>query len=54
MQYFEIIIAAMLLGLALYQFARSLRSKSKGECSSCSGCQTKCPDEKEDSILLLK
>lgn len=54
MQYLEIFIAALLLALALYLFARSLRSKSRGECTSCSGCQTKCPDEQTDSILLLK
>lgn len=54
MNIFEIIIAAVILGLALYLFIRSLRSKSKGDCSSCAGCASKCPDEKENNFLLLK
>ena len=53
MQFVEIIIAALILGFALFLITRSLRSKSKGACASCSGCQTKCPDEKPDEILLI-
>ncbi len=53
MQFVEIIIAALILGFALFLITRSLRSKSKGACASCSGCQTKCPDEKSDEILLI-
>lgn len=45
MQIFEIVTAISLLLLALWLFARTLRSKSKGECASCDGCASKCPDQ---------
>lgn len=57
MQIFEIVTAVSLLLLALWLFSRTLRSKSKGECSSCDGCASKCEQRvtpaTESGVLFL-
>ena len=47
MQILEIIAAILLLGLAIWLFARSVKAKKKGV-GNCDSCSAKCPSRDSD------